>query len=325
VQVPRRTFSFGAAAALALACSKKREQTVLPPFRPSEAFASPSSTLRDSDASAPRFRFDAWSVGSSSGNGEGEVAVVYPTGRVQNASETRYPVLVALHGRGEAMKRPKDGALGWFRDYALMRALERVVDLPLTVQDFQDLITPERLRTINSSFRELPFGGLVIVCPYLPDLDLRKPKLITDYGRYLTDVLLPSVHAKAPTLLGVHATGIDGVSLGGAAALHIGFERPDLFGCVGAIQPAIQLGDAPVWATKAKNAKARNGAQKLRLLTSQKDYFRDGIYGLSAELKKAAYAHELRDSPGPHDYVFNQGPGAYELLFFHDRNLERAG
>jgi iron(III)-salmochelin esterase len=325
VQKTRRSFSFGAASTLALsfACSKKSEKA-LPPFRPPEAFAS-TSAQAEADASTPRFRFDAWSVGSSSGGNEGEVAMVYPAATAKDAGNTRYPVLVALHGRGEAVKRPKDGALGWFRDYALMHALERVIEPPLTSQDFQELITPQRLRTINLSFREQAFGGLIVVCPYLPDLDLRKPKLLTDYGRYLTEVLLPSVHARAPSLSGARSTGIDGVSLGGAAALHIGFERPDLFGCVGGIQPAIQLGDAPVWATRAKNAKARNAAQKLRLLTSQKDYFRDGIYGLSAELKKLAHVHDLLDSPGPHDYVFNQGPGAYELLFFHDRNLERTG
>jgi hypothetical protein len=25
--------------------------------------------------------------------------------------------------------------------------------------------------------------------------------------------------------------------------------------------------------------------------------------------------------PGPHDYEFNRGPGAYEMLMFHDRVL----
>jgi hypothetical protein len=27
--------------------------------------------------------------------------------------------------------------------------------------------------------------------------------------------------------------------------------------------------------------------------------------------------------PGPHDYVFNRGPGSVELLYFHDMVLGR--
>ena len=27
--------------------------------------------------------------------------------------------------------------------------------------------------------------------------------------------------------------------------------------------------------------------------------------------------------PGPHDYVFNRGPGVLEMLLFHDRALRR--
>ena len=35
-------------------------------------------------------------------------------------------------------------------------------------------------------------------------------------------------------------------------------------------------------------------------------------------------AHDFADIPGPHDYPFNRGPGAIELLLWHDRVLARS-
>ena len=62
----------------------------------------------------------------------------------------------------------------------------------------------------------------------------------------------------------------------------------------------------------------------LRLLTSSRDYFRTAIRATSAAWTDAGVAHELVDIPGPHDYPFNRGPGAIEMLLWHDRVLARA-
>ena len=236
----------------------------------------------------------------------------------------RLPVLIALHGRGEATKGPVEGVLGWPRDYLLLRAIDRLCAPPLTSADYEGFFDEGRLAETNASLASNPFKGLVVVCPYLPDVDLRKPAPIKDYARYLLDTVLPRVRAELPVLSSPAATGIDGVSLGGAVSLRAGLGNPGAFGAVGTLQAALaedQVGELTVL---ARSARERNPALKLRLLTSKDDYFRGAIAHTSSAWKSAGVEHEYVEVPGPHDYPFNRGPGAIEMLLWHDRMLARA-
>ena len=40
--------------------------------------------------------------------------------------DEKFPLVIALHGRGEALKGPSVGASGWPDDYAMIRAFERL-------------------------------------------------------------------------------------------------------------------------------------------------------------------------------------------------------
>jgi enterochelin esterase-like enzyme len=233
----------------------------------------------------------------------------------------RFPVLVALHGRGEAVKGPERGAWGWARDYSLVRAIERVCAPPLTQDDLQGFADPERLERLNRELEARPFGGLVVVCPWVPDLDLRSDAALRAYGRFVIETLLPRVYRETPAIGTPAATGIDGVSLGGAVALRVGLGNPAAFGAVGALQPAIRDDQASAWVEIAKAARATRPTLKLRLLTSTEDYYRPAVERTADALQKAGVDHELTIVPGPHDYVFNRGPGSVELLLFHDRAL----
>ena len=113
------------------------------------------------------------------------------------------------------------------------------------------------------------------------------------------------------------ATGIDGVSLGGMLALETGLRHPDAFGTVGAIQPAISE------RFEALALLASPGRQQIRLLSSDDDPFLAPTLALSDGLTARAIEHDRLVVPGPHGYAFNRGPGAIELLFFHDRALAR--
>jgi enterochelin esterase-like enzyme len=177
---------------------------------------------------------------------------------------------------------------------------------------------------MNEGLAANPFKGLVVVCPYLPDFDLRKPAPIKDYARYLLEAVLPRVRAELPASSAASATGIDGVSLGGAAALRIGLGNPEAFGAVGTLQAALGEDQVAEFTDLAKAARARNAALKLRLLTSKDDYFRTAIGRTSAAWRAAGIDHDYADVPGPHDYPFNRGPGAIEMLIWHDRMLSRA-
>jgi hypothetical protein len=240
------------------------------------------------------------------------VAILKPKG-----ASGRFPVLVALHGHGEAIKGPDRGCLGWPNDYALVRALERVCAPPLTREDFEGLVTDAHLAEINGELAKRPWSGLVVVCPYLPDLDLRKDDAIRDYGAFVAQTILPRVAREMPARAGAASTGIDGVSLGGAVALRAGLAMPETFGAVGALQPAIDEGQvADIVALARKRSPA-----PLRITTSEDDYYKKPVHALDDALRAASVAHDFAELPGPHDYIFNRGAGAYEMLMWHARVL----
>jgi hypothetical protein len=56
-------------------------------------------------------------------------------------------------------------------------------------------------------------------------------------------------------------------------------------------------------------------------LSSDHDPLLDTTRKLSEELRERRVPHTLEVTPGAHDYAFNQGPGAIQLLYFHDRAL----
>src|SRR5688572_19702614 len=60
-----------------------------------------------------------WSYASSP-IGKTSVVVVSPP------TSERLPVLIALHGLGEAQKGPDRGARGWIDDYGLLVAIDRL-------------------------------------------------------------------------------------------------------------------------------------------------------------------------------------------------------
>jgi enterochelin esterase-like enzyme len=300
----RRAFAVAVGAVLS-ACSRGEASGDAPPLQ------LPSS---------PNVRLLEWDLGSQRW-GQARVVVVVPT---WGGSQDRFPVLVALHGRGEAVKRPAEGALGWPRDYAMVHAIDRLRAPPLQEADYLGFADPTRVRDANTSLGAHPYGGAIVVCPWLPDMRTPPTGDLADYARYVRDILLPRVRRDTPALASPEATGIDGVSLGGVAALRIGLSCPETFGAVGGIQPAIAEGQNADWTALAQAARAARPGLKLRLLTSREDYFRDAIAGVSRTWTSAGVAHDFADVPGPHDYVFNRGPGALELLLWHDRALARA-
>ena len=236
----------------------------------------------------------------------------------------RLPLLFALHGRGEANKGPALGVMGWPKDYALLRAIERVCAPPLTTTDFEGMVEAKRLTAHNEALAARPFAGVVIVCPYSPDVDLRKPNQIREYSDYFMQSVLPRAKKDLPVLGTPSSIGIDGVSLGGALSLRIGLNNPEAFGAVGTLQPAIGDDQVPELTELARAARTKNARIALRLLTSKEDYFKRAIRNASSAWRAAGIEHDFEDVPGVHDYPFNRGPGAIEMLLWHDRVLARA-
>jgi hypothetical protein len=305
--IDRRSFLLAAVAA----CSK-RSQPVSPPPPKSIESAPPIDSSEQPVVRVLEWTMDPWPGGPAMAK------IVVPT---WGAPGELFPLVVALHGRGEALKGPERGAGGWPDDYAMLRAFDRIRHPPLVDADFENLADPVRLAAISAR----PFRGLVVACPYVPDLELAKGAELEKYGRAIVEQLIPRARKEAPVIADAASTGIDGVSLGGATALRAGLVFAKEFGAVGAIQPAIGEWQASELTELARAARAKNPKLALRLLTSKDDGFRQATEALSTSWKRAGIEHTFLLSPGPHDYVFNRGPGVYELLDFHDRALHLQG
>jgi enterochelin esterase-like enzyme len=209
-------------------------------------------------------------------------------------------------------------------DYELGRAIERLQAPPLTRQDFRGFVDDARLSRLNASLVDRPYRGLVVVCPWVPDILTNRDRANLDaalpFGDFVVTELLPRVVAETPALTDRASTGIDGVSLGGRASLVVGFAHAERFGAVGTLQAAVQDSEAPAFAARARAALGK-GPQRMRLLTSDRDPFAGAIGELHRAFDEGRIEHDYLVIPGPHDYAFNRGPGGIEMLLWHDRVL----
>lgn len=319
----RRSFLLGALSSLATTgcarCSEGGAPNRSPPppittALPPNLAANPPSPESDAGVRG-RVKTETWTIGS-----DGRAVVIVPAWMTP---DEKLPMLIALHGRGEALKGPDKGVLGWPEDYALLRAIERVCAPPLTTEDFETFVEAQHLRDVNESLAKRQFAGLVVVCPYSPDVDLRKQDEMRGFSDYVMRKVIPKAQKELPILGTPGSIGIDGVSLGGALALRIGLWNATSFGAVGTLQPAIGEDQVAELTELARAARAKNASLKLRLLTSKEDYFKRAIKLTDSAWKSAGVEHDFEDLPGPHDYPFNRGPGAIEMLLWHDRLLAR--
>ncbi len=323
-----RRVVLGTAAAFVLGCTKsgpRASEGVVPAANlpPAPAVSTPPETPAETQLARAATGFaEKELLFESSPVGREKAVAIVP--RWGNPGQ-RFPVLVALHGRGESVRGVDVGAHAWLRDYELGRTIERLRSPPLTRDAFQGFVDEPRLARINASLAERPFRGLIVVCPWVPDLFTDRDRTNLDaalpYGRFVVEQLLPRVLSETPALAEREATGIDGVSLGGRVALVVGLAHADRFGALGTLQAAIQESEPGALARRARDAVADAQKLRLRIVTSDKDYFRAALGQLHLALESEGVEHEHLVIPGPHDYAFNRGPGGVEMLLWHDRVL----
>lgn len=236
----------------------------------------------------------------------------------------RYPLVIAFHGKGESKLGPERGYKAWMERYGLLPAYEALLGGLLVRSAFGGLVRDAELRAINADLKQRPFKGVFVVAVYTPDLmaEVDRPERIQAYAEWVAKKLVPKAQRMFPVVDDApRSAGVDGVSLGGMVALEVGLRFPEVFASVGTMQPAIR-GREVEMAERAATAHAV-APQALRLLSSDKDPLLPTTRTLSDELRKRHVPHTLQVTPGGHDYAFNQGPGAIELLHFHDRALRR--
>lgn len=238
-------------------------------------------------------------------------------------ADATYPLLIALHGRGEANRGLDVGAWGWVRDYWLDRTFVRLRHPPLEPDDLLGIGTPAYLAQLNERLARRTFRGLVVVCPHTPDiLATRDLGAAAPFASFLVRHLIPEVRRRFPVIPEAGATGIDGVSLGGRMALLAAAEQPAAFGVVGSLQAAVRTDEVEAVASRLARAFEQDAApRRLRLLTSEKDFFRPALRELAKALQPAGVPVRYEVVPGSHDYAFNRGPGGYAMLSWHDAAL----
>ncbi|MFI5301440.1 MAG: alpha/beta hydrolase, partial [Polyangiales bacterium] len=205
----------------------------------------------------------------------------------------RLPLLVALHGRGETVDA-RTGAFSWVERYGLIDALVALRRPGLVPSTFASSARADRLEVLDRQLTRAPLAGVVVACPSIPSG--LAGAAYKDYATFLAEQLLPKLRAEAPVLGTARSTGIDGVSLGGITSLRIAMMRPDLFGAVAAMQPAI-LDDPPEGHIRDPIV-AHLGGRPLRLLTTDDDVYRSSVVATSEWLRTRNVAHELLVTPG---------------------------
>jgi predicted esterase len=230
-----------------------------------------------------------------------------------------------LHGRGET-REERAGLFAWLGPSGLARAWERLVSPPI-VREREAYLTETELSAINQSLALVPFRGVVVVCPYMPNpyAGGDSAARIERYTETLMRDVLPAVYERIPAASKEpQKTGIAGVSLGGAVALEVYVRRPALFGCLGTVQGAYGKALAPALARRIAEA-AGLPERSVYVATSDSDPYCAANERLSRELETRGVPVRFSRRKGPHSQGWLVEIGSLELLSWHDRALRGQG
>ncbi len=235
----------------------------------------------------------------------------------------RVPLLVLLHGLAETVDEEM-GAYAWVKRYGVAEGYAHLrAPATITREGLGKMASDERCVEVRDELSKSPFRGMVVACPYTPNIWKTGPNVewaIDAHTQWIFDVLLPRLYSETPALAGPEHLGVDGVSLGGYASLGVGVRRAQELGSIGCVQAAISVAEAPSWAARIEKAFAA-GARPLHLMTSTLDVFRKPVEALDAALSARKVPHDFRLAIGPHDQPFLRGPGSVEMLLWHARQL----
>jgi endo-1,4-beta-xylanase len=211
--------------------------------------------------------------------------IYLPPGYSTNGTR-RYPVIYFLHGRSVDSKRP---------------------------------ITAGYIARIDAAIRSgvMPPAIVVLVQGlntgwYVDAQDGQHPM-----ESVLVKDLIAHIDATYRTIATREGRAIEGHSMGGYGALHIGFKYPDLFAAVTGNSPALLenvtdgVGDQPFWASQMPLALATKNADKvrrqsIRVICGTADNLFAGAKSLHDELVKLNIPHEflpVPESPHNHDQL----------------------
>lgn len=232
------------------------------------------------------------------------------------------PVLVLLHGLGETGNE-RDGAYAWVERYGLASSYGRLLRPPVE-EGIRRLryLRADRAAAVNRELLLRPFRGMILVCPYTPNVfRMNTPKALDDYAAWLVEVVLPEVRLRTPAKDGMRWTGLEGCSLGGFISYQVFQRRPEAFFTCGGVQAAVGKGVAATYAERIREIVARVGPRRIHVETSSQDPYHDANVAFARELERRGVEHALRVPPGPHNQPWLIEVGTLESLLWHDRQL----
>jgi len=248
---------------------------------------------------------------------EGVVVVALPLDYYDRPDKF-YPLVIAFGGAGECARPPEQGALAWMGYYKADEAVKALEDNRLEREDFRELVSEEELRGFNEKLRSHPYEGVILACPSSPLLSRDLPLDSPDYEAFLMEEALPALTSLYRVDPG--RVGVDGVSMGGARSMYYGLKHPQVFMRTGAVQGAFS--PRSLYEDLVRKNRDALLERRIQIVTSDGDSLRGSSLWMHGLLEKHGIPHRFLILTGPHDYVFNQGPGSLALLLFHGRRAE---
>lgn len=264
------------------------------------------------------FELEAELVTLSGRGGDRHAAVVMLPADYRRRPLARYPLLVAFGGAGESAREPEEGARAWVDFYDADEAALALRRGRLDADDFRGLASAATVEAFNDRLERRGYRGLIVLCPWAPLLSADTPIDDPDYERSVMDELVPAVVERYR--VEPDAIGVDGVSMGGARAMYFGLKHAGRFRTIGAIQGAFGRHLA-LYERLIEQHRGVLERRSIQLVTSDGDGLRPAVRAMSALLEQQGIEHRFRLLEGPHDYIFNRGPGSIAMLLFHDGAL----
>ncbi len=241
------------------------------------------------------------------------IAVTLPEDYATSPKKS-YPLVIAFGGAGECARQPREGALAWVGYYKMDDAIRALGRGRLDSNDFRGLVTLEGLAAFNNRLKNRPYDGVIVACPYSPLITGLMEFENSGYEKFIVQELVPLL--KKRYRVASARIGVDGVSMGGARAMFFGLKYPEIFSSIGAVQGAF----GPFLETYSQLARQNRDKLKrtpIQLVTSDGDAMAPSVRKMAGLLKDEGLHYTFMNLTGPHDYIFNQGPGSIALLMFH--------
>jgi len=210
--------------------------------------------------------------------------LVYLPPEYEGTGAQRYPVVYWLHGGGGNQRSG-----GWMVQQ-IDRQIRKGALPPFIVVLVQGL---RDVRYINSKDGTRPVEDVII------------------------KDLIPHVDATYRTIASREGRAVEGFSMGGYGALHLGFAHPDLFGVVSALAPSItEMKEEPPmvtepfgndqefydkvgpWNNVKEHADAIRGHIRIRLLVGDQDKLLPDVRRFDALLTSLSIEHQFAVAPG---------------------------